>query len=105
GGGPGVAREDGTTLGVGPDTVFDIPPGHDGWVIGDEPWVTYDVAGMRSFARVDEGTQRVLGAVLFTDIVDSAAAAERPGAERWRDTVALNTEGIQQELAGFRGLD
>ena len=99
----GIRMEDGTTLEVGPDTVFDIPPGHDGWVIGDEPWVTYDVAGMRSFARVDEGTQRVLGAVLFTDIVDSTAAAERLGAERWRETVALHNERIQQELDRFRG--
>jgi|RifCSP16_1_1023843.scaffolds.fasta_scaffold06115_6 class 3 adenylate cyclase len=103
GGRLGVRMEDGTTLEVGPDTVFDIPPGHDGWVIGDEPWVTYDVAGMRSFARVDEGTQRVLGAVLFTDIVDSTAAAERLGAERWRETVALHNERIQQELDRFRG--
>jgi class 3 adenylate cyclase len=99
----GIRMEDGTTLEVGPDTVFDIPPGHDGWVIGDEPWVTYDVAGMRSFARVDEGTQRILGAVLFTDIVDSTAAAERLGAERWRETVALHNERIQQELDRFRG--
>ena len=99
----GMRMEDGTTFEVGPGTVFDIPPGHDGWVIGDEPWVTYDFAGMRSFARVDESTQRVLGAVLFTDIVDSTAAAERVGAARWRETVALHNERIQLELDRFRG--
>jgi class 3 adenylate cyclase len=99
----GIRMEDGTTLEVGPDTVFDIPPGHDGWVIGDEPWVTYDFAGMRSFAHVDENTQRILGAVLFTDIVGSTAAAERLGAARWRETVALHNERIQQELDRFRG--
>jgi class 3 adenylate cyclase len=99
----GVRMEDGTTLEVGAGTVFDIPPGHDGWVIGDEPWVTYDVAGMRSFARVAENTERVLGAVLFTDIVDSTAAAERLGAARWREIVAEHNERIQLELDRFRG--
>jgi len=29
--------DDGQTIDIGPDTVFDIPPGHDMWVIGDEP--------------------------------------------------------------------
>ena len=53
-----------------PGQVYEIPPGHDGWVVGDETFVAYDVAGVRSFARVDESIQRVLGAVLFTDIVD-----------------------------------
>ena len=47
----GIRMDDGTTFEVGPGTVFDIPAGHDGWVIGDEPWETYDVAGMRSFGR------------------------------------------------------
>lgn len=99
----GVRMEDGSTLEIGPDTVYEIPPGHDAWVIGDEPWVTYDVAGMRSYARVDESTQRVLGAVLFTDILDSTAIAERVGAARWRELVAQHNERIQLELDRFRG--
>jgi class 3 adenylate cyclase len=99
----GIRMEDGTTLEVAAGTVFDIPPGHDGWVIGDEPWVTYDVAGMRSFARVDENSSRVLGAVLFTDIVDSTAAAERMGAARWHETLAVHNERVGLELDRFRG--
>ena len=69
-----------------PDTVFDIPPGHDGWVIGDEPWETYDFAGMRAFARTIEPDDRVLASILFTDVVDSTATAERLGDTRWRET-------------------
>jgi class 3 adenylate cyclase len=94
---------DGTETEVGPGTVFDIPPGHDGWVVGDEPWVTYDVAGMRAFARVEEGSQRVLGAVLFTDIVDSTATAERLGATGWKALVDAHNERFQFELDRFRG--
>jgi hypothetical protein len=98
-----VRMADGTTSEVSPGTVFDIPPGHDGWVVGDEPWVTYDVAGMRAFARVEEGSQRVLGAVLFTDIVDSTATAERIGATRWKALVDAHNERFQFELDRFRG--
>jgi class 3 adenylate cyclase len=99
----GNRLEDGTTNEIGPGMVYEIPPGHDGWVIGDEPFVAYDVAGVRSFARVEEHLQRVLGAVLFTDIVDSTAIAERLGPVRWREVVGQHNERIQFELDRFRG--
>lgn len=99
----GNRLEDGTTIEIGPGMVFDIPPGHDGWVVGDEPFVAYDVAGVRSFARVDERTQRVLGTMLFTDIVDSTALAESLGPARWRELVGTHNERIQLELDRFRG--
>jgi len=99
----GNRLEDGTTSEIGPGMVFEIPPGHDGWVIGDEPFVAYDFAGVRSFARVDESTQRVLGAVLFTDIVDSTALAESMGPARWRELVAIHNERTQFELDRYRG--
>jgi class 3 adenylate cyclase len=99
----GNRMEDGTTLEIGPGMVYEIPPGHDGWVIGDEAFVAYDVAGVRSFARVDQNTQRVLGAVLFTDIVDSTALAESIGPTRWRELVGMHNERIQFELDRYRG--
>jgi class 3 adenylate cyclase len=99
----GNRLEDGTTNEIGPGMVFEIPPGHDGWVIGDEPFVAYDVAGVRSFARVEEHAQRVLGAVLFTDIVDSTSVAEQLGPVRWRELVGQHNERIQFELDRFRG--
>ena len=86
-GGSANRLEDGTTHEIGPGMVYEIPPGHDGWVVGDEAWVAYDVAGVRSFARADAQTQRILGAVLFTDIVDSTALAESMGPTRWRELV------------------
>ena len=99
----GNRLEDGTTNEIGPGMVYEIPPGHDGWVIGDEAFVAYDVAGVRSFARVDENLQRVLGAVLFTDIIDSTALAESLGATRWRELVGAHNERIQFELDRYRG--
>ena len=99
----GNRLEDGTTIEIGPGMVFEIPPGHDGWVIGGEPFVAYDVAGVRSFARIDEKTQRVLGALVFTDIVDSTALAESLGPARWRELVGTHNERIQLELDRYRG--
>lgn len=99
----GNRLEDGTTIEIGPGMVFEIPPGHDGWVIGDETFVAYDVAGVRSFARVDENSQRVLATMLFTDIVDSTALAESLGPSRWRELVGTHNERIQFELDRFRG--
>lgn len=99
----GSRLEDGTVSEIGPGMVFEIPPGHDGWVIGDEPFVAYDVAGVRSFARIQESAERVLGAVLFTDIVDSTSIAGSLGPARWRELVGSHNERIQLELDRHRG--
>src|SRR5437667_8164646 len=34
-----VRIDDGEELDIPPDSIFEIPPGHDAWVVGDEPWV------------------------------------------------------------------
>jgi hypothetical protein len=40
--------DDGEVGDVGPGDVFDVPPGHDAWVVGDEAVVALDVLGRRS---------------------------------------------------------
>ena len=98
-----LLMDDGTTFEVGPGTVFDIPPGHDGWSVGDDPWVTYDVAGMRAFGRsVDDG-DRFLASILFTDVVDSTATAERMGDTRWREVISTLNAQCQSEVDRQRG--
>jgi uncharacterized cupin superfamily protein len=37
-----VRAEDGTETRVGPGDGYVVQPGHDAWVVGDEPWVTVD---------------------------------------------------------------
>jgi hypothetical protein len=66
------ALRDGAVLEFGPDDVYDIPPGHDGYTIGEEPAVMIEWSGMRALA----GTQgdfhdRILATLLFTDLVAS----------------------------------
>ena len=36
-----VLLQDGTALRFGPNDVVDIPPGHDAWVVGDEPFAAF----------------------------------------------------------------
>ena len=55
-------------------SVYEIPPGHDAWVVGDEPFVTVEWTSGRLVGVAPEGPgDRVLATVLFTDIVDSTA--------------------------------
>lgn len=47
----GVRMDDGSELEFGPGDVSWLPPGHDAWVVGDEPVVVIDISGMAEFAR------------------------------------------------------
>jgi hypothetical protein len=53
----GVWFPDGTTLEFGPDDVHEIPPGHDGYTIGDEPCVVISWAGLRAFSGFPIGSR------------------------------------------------
>jgi hypothetical protein len=45
--------DDGTELIAGPGDVTSLPPGHDGWVVGDEPAVVIDWHGATTYAKGD----------------------------------------------------
>jgi mannose-6-phosphate isomerase-like protein (cupin superfamily) len=45
-----VTMADGTELDVGPGEVTSLPPGHDAWVVGDEPVVAIDWHGASVWA-------------------------------------------------------
>jgi hypothetical protein len=47
----GVQMSDGTEGEVGPGDVVAIAPGHDAWVIGDEPCVSVDFGGFAGYAK------------------------------------------------------
>lgn len=46
-----IAMDDGSKLDIGPGDLVSIPAGHDGWVVGDEPCVLLDFAGMEHYAE------------------------------------------------------
>lgn len=46
-----VVMDDGTAADAGPGDLVDIAPGHDGWVVGDEPCVMIDFEGASNYAK------------------------------------------------------
>jgi class 3 adenylate cyclase len=100
----GIRFPDGAELEFGPKDVFDIPPGHDGFTVGDEPCVQIEWAGIRAFAGFPTGIHsRVLATLLFTDLVDSTATAARLGDARWREVLSTHLEAAREELNRFGG--
>ncbi|MGH2445214.1 MAG: adenylate/guanylate cyclase domain-containing protein [Candidatus Limnocylindria bacterium] len=83
---------------------YEIPPGHDSWVEGDEPWVTVTWEPSTAFARSEGGAyDRVLATLLVTDIVDSTARALELGDGAWRDLLARHNLAVRRQLDRFRG--
>ncbi|MGD0975707.1 MAG: hypothetical protein ABR866_16585 [Candidatus Korobacteraceae bacterium] len=46
-----VVMDDGTEREFGPGELGLLPPGHDAWVVGDEPVVLIDISGMKNYAK------------------------------------------------------
>jgi hypothetical protein len=49
-----VLMDDGSQQEFGPGEVSLLPPGHDAWVVGNEPVVVVDISGMAEYARPHE---------------------------------------------------
>jgi len=46
-----IKMSDGAEFEIGPGQISTLPPGHDGWVVGDEPVVLIDWAGVSHYAQ------------------------------------------------------
>ena len=46
-----VVSEDGGEAHLGPGETYDIEPGHDAWVVGDEPAIVVDWYGASNYAK------------------------------------------------------
>ncbi len=80
-----VVMTDGTELDIVPDDAYEIPPGHDAWVVGEDTWDTVEFTSARNFAIAPEAIdERVLLTILFTDIVDSTATIGQVGDRAWQ---------------------
>jgi class 3 adenylate cyclase len=100
----GAVLRDGTILEFGPDDVYDIPPGHDGYTIGDEQAVMIEWSGARTWAgRGNRFLDRALVTLLVLDIVESTALLARIGDGAWRELLGRHVERSRSELAQFRG--
>jgi mannose-6-phosphate isomerase-like protein (cupin superfamily) len=52
-----VRMDDGEELELGPGDYAYIPPGHDGWTVGDEACVALDMVGMAQYAKASPGAR------------------------------------------------
>lgn len=99
-----VVIEDHTRIEIGAGDVFHIPPGHDAWVVGDEPYVSVEWVGARSWITpLGALADRVLSTLVVTDIVDSTGVARRMGDRAWGELLAILENRVRDTLAWFRG--
>ena len=87
----------------GAGDLVDIPPGHDAWVVGDQPADLIDLSGNSSQFGIPASLARQVVTMLMSDIVDSTPTAARLGDARWRQTLADHNRIIRHEIERFRG--
>jgi class 3 adenylate cyclase len=99
-----VEMTDGASMDVMGGDAFEIPPDHDAWVIGDEPWISVDWAGRRLFAKSPkEISDRVFTTLVFTDLSGSTETLNRLGDARWRLLLAEHNQAVRAEIERFGG--
>ena len=87
---------------IQPGNIFDMPPGHDAWVVGDEPAVSLEIQGVADWG-LRSAAARVLTTVVFTDIVESTPSVERMGDAAWRRLLDQHREDTAVVLSVHGG--
>jgi ketosteroid isomerase-like protein len=118
-----VQMEDGTELDIGPGDLFDLPAGHDAWVIGDEPCVMVDTSPeatryakgaapapmvedryislvRRGYDAFNSGDIETLVSLMAHDVVHHAPGASLVAGEHKGIEAVLNYYGQLGELTG-----
>ena len=100
-----VETDDGQSAEFGPGDVMNVPPGHDVWVVGDEPVVVVDVFGNIGAIGVPGEHERLVTTLLMSDIVDSTLTAARLGDATWKQMLAEHNRLIRAQMDRFRGTE
>jgi class 3 adenylate cyclase len=98
-----ILMDDGSVHDLGPGDVVDVPPGHIGWVVGDQPVVIYDASGIRGWGRPPVTGERTLTSILFVDIVASTAIASSVGDQAWRELLSWFQGVARRRIDHYRG--
>ncbi|HET9214095.1 MAG TPA: adenylate/guanylate cyclase domain-containing protein [Gaiellaceae bacterium] len=100
-----VVTDSGARRRFGAGEALDVPPGHDAWVVGDEPLVTIEFTGVRGWGKPAEAGERVVATLLVTDIVESTALAAELGDAAWKERLARHGDRVRLQLDRFRGFE
>jgi class 3 adenylate cyclase len=98
-----VEMDDGEYVEIGPNEVFDVPPGHDAWVLGDEPAVLLDFLGNIEQLGRPASKDRIVTTLLMTDIVDSTATASGLGDAAWKQQLGEHNRLVRARLERYLG--
>jgi class 3 adenylate cyclase len=99
-----IHMDDGTELLIQAGDVFDIPPGHDQWVVGEEPAVSIIWGGWRGWGKQPVG-ERILTTMLMTDIAGSTDRASRMGDAAWDQLLDRHNALVREVLERHRGVE
>ena len=99
-----IRMDDGTEVLIEAGDVFDIPPGHDQWVVGEEPAVSIIWGGWRGWGKQPVG-ERILTTILFTDIARSTDMASRLGDAAWDQVLEQHDARVRAVLERHRGME
>lgn len=99
-----VRMDDGAEMIIQPGDAYEIPPGHDAWVEGAEPWYSVEFASARTYAASPEELgERTLATILFSDIVDSTLMLDRLGDHAWAELLEQHNVNVRMAIDHYRG--
>jgi class 3 adenylate cyclase len=98
-----VLTNDGTEMEIHAGDAYEIPPGHDAWVVGDAPYEAIEFASARVFGATEGASARTLGTILMTDIVGSTATLERVGDAKWHSMLLEHNDRLRAQIERFGG--
>lgn len=99
-----IHMNDGSKLVVSSGDAYEIPPGHDAWVVGDEPWDSVEFTSAHAYGLSPEQLgERVLVTILFSDIVGSTELIEKHGDKAWADLLREHNLKIRAAIDRHRG--
>lgn len=99
----GVQMDGGEELHFRANDIIDIPPGHDTWVVGDEPVELLDLSGNSPDMGLPVPQARAVLTMLMTDIVDSTRTAARIGDAAWKQRLGAHNRIVRQQLERHQG--
>jgi class 3 adenylate cyclase len=96
--------DDGSEFTVIPGDVFDVPPGHDNWVVGDQPMAAIIWGGWRGWGKPPVG-DRILTTMLMTDIAGSTDHLYAVGDAAWDQLLDRHRALVREVLERYRGTE